>query len=145
MQTVKLIEFALYLAHRPGELAGVLEAAAAASVTIYGLSVTEYKDKGLVRLVGDPEESLRHLCESLVEAGIGPVVESTVIAFERRPGALRDVCVSLADNRINIQHVYFTTPQGDTPSHVVMRVDDAVAAIEAITRLDWPDHINSNA
>ncbi len=143
MQTVKLTEFALYLAHRPGELAGVLEAAAAAQVNIFGLCVTEYKDKGIVRIVGEPEEALRHLCESLVEAGVGPVVESPVLAFERRPGALRDVCVGLADARVNIQHVYLTTPTGDQPSQVVLRVDDAAAAADAIANLEWPDHINS--
>lgn len=141
MQTERLIEFSLYLAHRPGELAGVLEAAAAASVQIFGLSVTEYKDRGLVRLVGDPEDALRHLCESLVEAGVGPVVESPVLAFEKRPGALRDVCVGLADARVNIQHVFLTSPFGALPSRVIMRVDDVDAAAEAIAKLDWPDHI----
>jgi hypothetical protein len=141
MQTQRFTEFSLYLAHRPGELAGVLEAAAAAQVQIFGLCVTEYKDRGLVRLVGDPEDALRHLCESLVEAGVGPVVESTVLAFEKRPGALRDVCVGLADARVNIQHVFLTAPFGDTPSRVIMRVDDVNAAADAIAKLDWPDHL----
>lgn len=140
MQTDRFTEFALYLAHRPGELAGVLEAAAAASVQIAGLCVTEYKDKGIVRVLGEPEEGLRHVCESLVEAGVGPVVESPVLAFENRPGALRDVCVSLADARINIQHVYLAASNGH-PNRVVLRVDDLNAAAEAIARLDYPDHI----
>jgi len=142
MQTERLTEFSIYLAQRPGELAGLLEAAAAAGVNILGLCVTEYKDKGLVRLIAEPEEPLRHVCESLVEAGVGPVVESPVLAFdiENRPGALRDVAVGLADARINIQYVYLSGTVPGKASRAVMRVDDLERGIEAITALEWPDH-----
>ncbi|RMH13183.1 MAG: ACT domain-containing protein [Planctomycetota bacterium] len=142
MQSQRLTEFSIYLAQRPGELAGLLEAAAAASVNILGISVSEYKDRGLVKLIAEPEEALRHVCESLVEAGVGPVVESPVIAFdiENRPGALRDVAVGLADARVNIQHVYLTAPGADRPSRAVMRVDDLDRAEQAIAALEWPDH-----
>lgn len=142
MQSERLTEFSIYLAQRPGELAGLLEASAAAGVNILGLCVTEYKDKGLVRLIAEPEESIRHVCESLVEAGVGPVVESPVVAFdiENRPGALRDVAVGLADARINIQYVYLTSPSPGRASRAVMRVDDLDRATEAINALEWPDH-----
>ncbi|GAB4385701.1 MAG: hypothetical protein Kow0022_12630 [Phycisphaerales bacterium] len=142
MQSERQTEFAIYLAQRPGELAGLLEAAVAAGVNILGLCVTEYKDKGLVRLIAEPEEAMRHVCEALVETGVGPVVESPVLTFEieNRPGALRDVAVGLADARINIQYVYLTSPAPGRPSRAVMRVDDLDRGIEAISALEWPDH-----
>lgn len=142
MQSERLTEFSIYVAQRPGELAGLLEASAAAGITIHGLCVTEYKDKGLVRLIAEPEEAMRHVCESMVESGVGPVVESTVITFdiENRPGALRDVAVGLADARINIQYVYFTSPSPGRSSRAVMRVDDLNKGVEAINALEWPDH-----
>lgn len=142
MQSERLTEFSIYLAQRPGELAGLLEASAAAGVNIHGLCVTEYKDKGLVRLIAEPEEAMRHVCESMVEAGVGPVVESPVIAFdiENRPGALRDVAMGLADARINIQYVYFTAPVPGRGSRAVIRVDDLDRGVEAINALEWPDH-----
>ncbi len=59
----RLTEFTIYLAQRPGELAGLLEAIDAAGVDVAGLSVTEYNERGLVRLVGEPEESLRRVME----------------------------------------------------------------------------------
>lgn len=144
MKSTRLTEFCIYLEHRPGQLAGLLDAAAAGGVYISGLCVSEYRDRGLVRLIGEPEESLRHVCESLVESGVGPMVESPVLAIdiEHRPGALRDVACGLADARVNIQYVYLTTPANGHPSRAVMRVDDIERAAGAIAALEWPAHVD---
>jgi hypothetical protein len=143
MHSTRLTEFCIYLAQKPGQLAGLLEAAAAAGVYVSGLCVSEYKDRGLVRLIGESEDALRHVCESLVESGLGPVVESQVIAIdiENRPGALRDVACCLADARVNIQYVFLTTPANGHPSRAVMRVDDIERAATAIAGLEWPTHV----
>ncbi len=146
MHSSRLTEFCIYLAQKPGQLAGLLEAAAAAGVYVSGLCVSEYRDRGLVRLVGEPEDALRHVCESLVESGLGPVVESPVLAIdvENRPGALRDVACCLADARVNIQYVFLTTPANGHPSRAVMRVDDLDRAVSAIADLEWPTRVDSN-
>lgn len=135
MNAQRLTEFSIYLAQRPGELAGLLEAAAVAGIDIAGLSVTEYNDKGLVRLIGTPEEPLRHVLESLVETGIGPMVETPVLSVEvdQRPGAVRDLSVMMADARINVKYVYLCPGQNGTPTRVIVCVDDLDRAIESIT------------
>ncbi len=136
----RLTEFTIYLAQRPGELAGVLEAAAVAGVDIHAVAAGEHNDRGMVHLIGTPEEALRHVMESLVESGIGPVVESPVlaVAVDNRPGAVRDISVLMADARVNIRRAYMASGIAGQPSLCVFRFDDPERAAEVIESIDWP-------
>ncbi|MFK7760101.1 MAG: hypothetical protein AB8C13_09145 [Phycisphaerales bacterium] len=134
-------EFSVYLQQRPGELAGVLDAAKAAGVQIISISTTEHQERGCVRLIGTPEAALRQTCESLSDAGLGPVVESPVVGvgIENRPGVIRDLSVLMADNRLNIRYCYLV-PQaaGIEGALCVLRFDEHERAMELITQTDWP-------
>jgi len=143
MQTIVMSEFSVYLQQRPGELAGVLEAAKAAGVEIISVSTTEYSDRGCVRLLGAPAQALRHVCESLVDAGIGPVVEAPVVGVgvRNRTGMIRDLSVMMADHRINIRYCYLVPEvEGIEGSVFVMRFDEHERALELIEQADWPGH-----
>ncbi len=134
-------EFSVYLQQRPGELAGVLDAAKAAGVEITSISTTEYQDRGCVRLLGVPEQSLRQMCESLVDAGIGPIVEAPVVGVgvENRPGMIRDLSVLMADNRINIRYCYLIPGANGIEGPVcVFRFDEHDRAMDLIDSADWP-------
>lgn len=140
MQRILLSEFSVYLQQRPGELAGVLDAAKAAGVTITSISTTEYQDRGCVRLLGAPETALRQMCESLVDAGIGPVVEApvVVVGVENRPVAIRDLSVLMADNRINIRYCYLIPSiEGIEGAACVFRFDEHDRAVELLDSTDW--------
>ena len=141
MQRLILNEFSVYLQQRPGELAGVLDAAKAAGVTVFSVSTTEYQDRGCVRLLGTPETALRQMCESLVDAGIGPVVEAPVVAVgvEGKPAAIRDLSVMMADNRINIRYCYLIpTVDGIGGPVCIFRFDEHDEALTLIDEADWP-------
>lgn len=147
MNQIQLTEFSIYLQQRPGELAGLLDAAHAAGVEVISISTTEHLDRGCVRLLGYPEETLRHVCESMVDAGVGPVVESPVVAVsvEDRPGIVRDLVVLMADNRVNVRYCYFVPPSRVSEKTLcVFRFDEFERAIEIIEQTDWPtDTIDS--
>jgi len=147
MNYIQLTEFSIYLQQRPGELAGLLDAAAVAGVEIISISTTEHLDRGCARLLGHPEETLRAVCESMADAGVGPVVESPVvgISVEDRPGVVRDLTVLMADNRINVRYCYFVPASRVSPHTLcVFRFDEHEKAIELIEQADWPtDTIDS--
>lgn len=141
MNYIQLTEFSIYLQQRPGELAGLLDAAAVAGVEIISLSTTEHLDRGCARLLGNPEQTLRAVCESMVDAGVGPVVEAPVIGIsvEDRPGIVRDLTVLMADNRINVRYCYFVPPSTVSPQTLcVFRFDEHQKAMELIEQADWP-------
>lgn len=136
MEVQRATEFSVYLDQRPGELAGVLEAAEAGGAEITGLAVTEHLDRGLVRILGRPEEQLRHVCESLVESGAGPVVESTVllVTIDQRPGAPRDIARHMAEADVNVRYAYLVSDNGN--KLLVLRVSDDERGAEVIAAMD---------
>lgn len=144
MQRIQMSEFSVYLQQRPGELAGVLDAAKGAGVQITSISTTEYQDRGCVRLLGTPEQSLRAMCESLVDAGIGPIVEAPVVgvSVQNRPGMIRDLSVLMADNRINIRYCYLIPAvDGIDGPLCVFRFDEHDRAMDLINDADWPETV----
>lgn len=149
MNYIQLTEFSIYLHQRPGELAGLLDAAMAAGVEIISVSSTEHLDRGCVRLLGHPEAALRLVCESMVDAGVGPVVEAPIvgISVEDRPGVVRDLAVLMTDHRINVRYCYFVPASTVSEQTMcVFRFDEHESAIELIENTDWPtDSIEAQA
>lgn len=127
-------EFSIYLADRPGELAGVLEAAEAAGIEITAICVGDHNNRGLIHMLGSPEDALRNLLESMVEAGAGPFVESQVLVCpaDDRPRLLRDLSAKLALDGINVSHAYHAPAHNGTPTRVVLRVSDAEQAFRTV-------------
>ncbi|MFT5424009.1 MAG: hypothetical protein ACI89L_001801 [Phycisphaerales bacterium] len=140
MKTDKLTEFSIYLDQRPGELAGLLEACRAAGVEVESIVTSEHNERGVVRILGTPVDALRDVCERLVESGVGPVVEADVltICVEHRLGAIRDIAVAMADNRVNVRYCYLAPTAGPQPARVVMRFDDTDAALAVFDEMDLP-------
>ena len=141
MNYIQLTEFSIYLHQRPGELAGLLDAAMAGGVEIISISTTEHLDRGCVRLLGYPEAALRQVCESMVDAGVGPVVEGPVVgvSVEDRPGVVRDLAVLMTDNRINVRYCYFVpASKVNEQMMCVFRFDEHESAMELIENTDWP-------
>jgi len=137
MQCERLTEFSIYLADRPGELAGVLETAAAHGIHLAAISVGDTQQRGLIRVIGAPEDKLRKLCEGLVASGAGPVAEACVLAvgLADRPSAFRDVAVSFAAEGVNVRYAYQSPSLNGFPARCVFRVDDPDKAQAAVERL----------
>lgn len=141
MNYIQLTEFSIYLQQRPGELAGLLEAAFAAGVEFISISTSEHLDRGCARLLGHPEDALRRVCESMVDAGVGPMVEAPVVgvSVEDRPGVVRDLTVLMADNRINVRYCYFVpVSRVNAKTMCVFRFDEHEQAVKLIEDTDWP-------
>lgn len=142
MQYERLIEFSVFLAQRPGELVGLLDAASQVGVEIVALSTTDFRDRGLVRLIGAPTEALRRACVQIADSGAGQFIESPVLAvgMENRPNAVRDLAVIMADARINVRYTYLAPSFNGTPARAIFAVDDYDGAVAAIEGFNWPAH-----
>jgi len=115
-------DFTLIPDDSPGVLARLGEAAAAAGISIAGISAFTGEGKGLVHvLVEDAQAAL----DALTEAGfdVRAARDVLVVEVEDRPGALGAVCRRLADGGVNVQQAY--TAGG---SRLVLAVDDLETA-----------------
>lgn len=127
-------EFSIYLDQRPGELAGVLEALDAAGAEVRAVSVTDQSNRGLVRIIAQPEDRVREVFESLVEAGAGPAIESQVLVVnaDNRPGAVRDVAAQLALAGVNVRYAYGAPGINGSAGACIFRVSDLERAIDIV-------------
>ncbi len=124
MKTVK--QLALFLENKPGMLAKVCAALAAAKININAISVSDAADHAVVRMVVSDSQKALHL---LGEHGV-LVIERDVLMLEGRnkPGELASVAAKLANHKVNIEYAYSATPSRATTGAMILRVDNTKKA-----------------
>ncbi len=131
---IKIVtQLAIFIENKPGTLAAVCDALAKENINIYGLATSDTTDHNVVRLVlSDPRRAL----EMFEERGT-LVVESDVLMVENRnnPGALSKIAKALAKKKINIDYAYLASHPGDVRGLLILRVDDAKAALKELKAL----------
>lgn len=137
MHAERQTEFSIYLDQRPGEFAGVLGALDQHGAQPSAVCVAEHNSRGVVRILGRDTETLRHACESLVDSGVSPVVESEVVVVDMsdRPNALREIAAALAAARVNIRYVYLAQRGPGLGPRCILRVSEIEPAMAAIEPL----------
>src|SRR3974377_162233 len=102
MQITK--QLAIFLDNRPGMLARVADALAAAKINIYAISTSDTIDHTVIRMVVSDYRKALHMFE---EHGT-LVVEDDVllVSGSNRPGELARIAHELAAAQINIEYRY---------------------------------------
>lgn len=124
------VQVSVFLENKSGRLAEVTRTLAAASVNIRALSLAETIDYGVLRLIVDkPGEAKR----ALSKAGFA-VSETEVIAVAMpdRPGGLAGVVELITKQGLNIEYLYAFVGQRGEEAVVIMRIDEAERAVEAL-------------
>lgn len=117
-------QLSLFLENKRGRIAEVLSVLAAESIPIFGFSVADVSDYGIVRLLTGNSGAAR----AALEAQGLLVVENEVVSVHMEGGtpALAEMMGILSNEGVDIEYMYLTTRQS-----VVLRVDDP-AAVEAL-------------
>ena len=123
-------QLAVFLDNRPGALARVCEAFSEAGINIHALSTSDTVDHSVVRMVVDNTQSAIWLLE---ENG-AMVVEDEVLLIDNtnKPGELAKLARALGKAGINIEYLYCATAPKSRKGLLVLRVDDAVKALETL-------------
>jgi hypothetical protein len=126
-------QLAVFLSNKPGALARVCEALAAAEINIHALTISDTVDHSVVRMVvSDPTKALMLLGEAGVLA-----VENDVLMIEsdNEPGTLGKIAERLASASVNIEYAYLaTTPKSDK-GLMILRSSDGDKAQRALSGL----------
>ena len=123
-------QLALFLDNRPGTLARVCDALAAAKVNIYAITTSDTVDHSVIRLVVSDYRKALHVFE---EHG-SLVIEDDVIMIDgsNKPGELARLAHRLADAKINIEYCYSATPSEAKKGLMIMRVSDPAKALKVL-------------
>lgn len=125
-------QVSVFLANEKGRLAEVTRLLTEAGINIRALSLADNADFGVLRLI----VSDRSRCLGILRAHDFTVQETDVIAVEvaDQPGSLHHIVEALNREGMNIEYLYaFFTKSGDK-AIVVMKIDDATRAVDALAR-----------
>lgn len=123
-------QLAIFLENRPGTLARVCDALAAAKINIYAITVSDTIDHSVIRLVvNDPRKALL-----LFEEHNTLVVEDEVLMVDgdNKPGSLARICDRLAAARINIEYCYCATSPDSKKGLMILRASDPRKALKVL-------------
>ena len=124
-----ITQLSVFLENRPGQLAAAVRCISEAGVNIRALSLADTKDFGLLRLIVDDVPKAKSV---LSERSI--VLETPVIAarMDDVSGALNHILQLLESTQINVEYMYAFTGAAAGSAYVVLRVDDAATAEQAL-------------
>ena len=127
-------QLAVFLENKPGALAMVCDALAAAKINIFGLSVSDTTDHSVVRMVVSNSEKAIGIFE---EHG-ALVVENDVLMIQNdnKPGSLSRIARSLAAKKINIDYGYLASMPSAKRGLLILRVTDPKKALAVLKKLD---------
>lgn len=128
MQITK--QLALFLENRPGTLARVCDALAAAKINIYAISTSDTVDHSVVRMVlSDYRKAL-----ILFEDHGTLVVDDDVLMIEgdNKPGSLAKLAHKLSIGKVNIEYAYCATPPDAKKGLLILRVSDPKKAMKIL-------------
>jgi len=134
MSDVSIVrQFSVFLVNKPGVLAQVTAALAAAKINIVAMTLVDSQEHGVLRVVAEQPDAVR---EVLTRLNL-PMTETDVIqiALSNRPGALADVASLLGRNHVNINYAYVTSgaPGGRTTG--IFKVADLKAAARLLGKV----------
>ncbi len=124
-----ITQLSVFLENRPGQLAAAVRLISEAGVNLRALSLADTKDFGLLRLIVDDIPKAKAV---LSEHSI--VLETPVIAarMDDVSGALDRILQLLEKTQVNVEYMYAFTGSTAGRAYVVLRVDDAKIAEEAL-------------
>ena len=112
-------QFNVFLENKPGRLSRICTALAKEKVSIQALTVMDSKEHGVLRLVVDHVDETRAVLNSMG----APFSESDVLMLEikHQPGALANLCESLAAEHVNIDYMYSSAGAKNGKANAVLK------------------------
>ena len=128
MQITK--QLAIFLDNRPGMLARLADALAAAKINIYAITTSDTVDQSVIRLVVSDYRKALHVFEEYGTL----VVEDDVIMLEasNKAGELARIAHKLADAKVNIEYCYSATPPEVKKGLLILRVSNPAKALKIL-------------
>ena len=127
-------QLAVFLENKPGALAVVCDALAAAKINIFGLTVSDTTDHAVVRMVVSNTDKAVNVFENHGAL----VVESDVLMIQNdnKPGSLSRIAHALSAKKINIDYGYLASMPSAKKGLLILRVEAAKKALAVLKRLD---------
>ncbi len=123
-------QLAVFLENRPGTLARVCEALAAAKINIFAIATSDTVDHTVVRMVVSDSRRAMYLFEE--RGTLVTETEVLMIDGDNKPGSLARIAQRLAEAKINIEYCYCATSPAAKKGLLIMRVSNVTRALKVL-------------
>ncbi len=129
MEMVKQIS--VFVENARGKLSKITTVLADNGVNIRALSIADTADFGILRMiVKNPEEAVAVLQKNDIMVKSTDVI---VVEVSDEPNGLNKVLCLLRDGNVALEYLYAFVTKRENQAYVVMKTDNADAAIQALT------------
>lgn len=127
-------QISVWLENKPGRLAQVCLALYREKINIAAVTVSESRDRSVLRMVTDDAAKTRATLKGLNV----PFEEQDVLLVEMRnqPGALAQVCEQLAEEHVNIDYAYCSAGTRNGKTVGIFKVSNPGKAIKLLAEDD---------
>jgi hypothetical protein len=124
-------QFSVFLVNKPGVLANVIGALAKARINIVALTLTDYSEQGVLRVVCENSAGARVVLGKAHDRW----TETDVLVLElpNEPGAFASVAQKLADEHVNILYAYCTGGARGGQTTAVFKLVDPKKAMKVLS------------
>lgn len=123
-------QYSIFMVNKPGMLARILTAMAAAKINIVAMTMMDSMEHGVMRLVGSESHKIREVLNGLNSQ----FNETDVLCLNlsNKAGALADVVEKLSTAHINISYAYVTAGARGGRTTGVLKVADVKKAMKVL-------------
>lgn len=123
-------QLAVFLDNRPGSLARLCDALAAAKVNIYAITSSDTVDHIVVRLVLSDAKKAREVFDH--HNVLTVETEVLMIDGDNKPGSLARIAHKLSAAKINIEYCYCATSPQAKKGLLILRASDTRKALKVL-------------
>ena len=126
-------EIIITAGNKVGLLADIAMALADQGINIESVVGYEVDDMAKLMLVTNANIRIIDMLKKKKYASVKEV-EVVLVNLENKPGALKVVTTELANNKIDIRHIYVTSPSDGTSSKMILQTSDNEATMEVLQK-----------
>jgi len=127
-------QISVFVENETGRLAELTRLIAGAGIDLRSLSLADTRDFGILRIiVNKPEETCTLLEQNGWTYKITPVIG---VKVPDRPGGVAEILTALSNAGVNVEYMYAFVNRTPGEADTIFRVDNADAALAALTSND---------
>lgn len=127
---MQIQQLSIFVENKPGRLAEITEALAAANIDIRAISVADTSDFGILRLIVDkPREAVQALKKAQLTVTLTNVI---AMGINDKPGEFSKALRILADTGISVEYMYAFISRDKGKAYVILRVEDSEKATKSL-------------
>ena len=127
-------QISVFVENETGKLAELTRLIAGAGIDLRSLSLADTRDFGILRIiVNKPEET----CTLLEQNGWTYKITQVIgVKVPDRPGGVAEILTALSNAGVNVEYMYAFVNRTPGEADTIFRVDNADAALAALTSND---------